>query len=68
MVGFSSLFPKQFSITNSEIKSAKAKEKEIATSNAKKTIAFKNVLYITSDIISITQMMRAKHVFKYWDR
>ena len=37
-----------------EIKSAKAIEKEIATSNSKKTIAFKNKWHITNDIISIT--------------
>ena len=35
-------------------KSAKAIEKEIATSNSKKTIAFKNKWHITNDIISIT--------------
>ena len=37
-----------------EIKSAKAIEKEIATSNSRKTIAFKNKWNITNDIITIT--------------
>ena len=37
-----------------EIKSAKAIEKEIATSKSKKTIAFKNKWHITYDKISIT--------------
>ena len=37
-----------------EIKSEKAIEKEISTSNSKKTIAFKNKRHITSDIISTT--------------
>ena len=37
-----------------EIKSAKAIEKEFATSNSKKTIAFKNKWHITNDITSIT--------------
>ena len=37
-----------------EIKSVKAIEKEIATSNSKNTIAFKNKWNITNDIISIT--------------
>ena len=37
-----------------EIKSVKAIEKEITTSNLKKTIAFKNKWHITNDIISIT--------------
>ena len=37
-----------------EIKSAKAIEKEIATSKSKKTIAFKNKWHITNDIILIT--------------
>ena len=37
-----------------EIKGAKVIEKEIATSNSKKTIAFKNKWHITNDIISIT--------------
>ena len=36
-----------------EIKSAKAIEKEIATSNSKKTIPFKNKCHITNYIISI---------------
>ena len=36
-----------------EIKSAKAIEKEIATSNSKKTIDFKNKCHITNGIISI---------------
>ena len=35
------------------IKSAPAIEKKIATSNSKKTIAFKNKWHITNDIISI---------------
>ena len=43
-----------------EIKSAKAIEKEIGTSNSKKTIAFKNKWHITSDIISITWMNACK--------
>ena len=37
-----------------EIKSVKAIQKEIATSNSKKTIAFKNKWHITNDKISIT--------------
>ena len=37
-----------------EIKTVKAIEKEIATINSKKTIAFKNKWHITSDTISIT--------------
>ena len=47
---------KQFiHITNliAEIKSAKAMEKEIVTSNSRKTIAFKNKWHIKNDIISI---------------
>ena len=51
-----------------EIKSAKAIEKEIARSNSKKTIVFKNKWHITNEIISITYMMREKHVFKHWNR
>ena len=35
-------------------------EKEIATINSKKTIAFKNKWHITNDIISITQMNACK--------
>ena len=48
---------KQFiHITNllAEIKSAKAMEKEIATSNSRKTVGFKNKWHIINDIISIT--------------
>ena len=48
-----------------EIKLANAIEKEIATSNSKKTIAFKSKQHITNDKISITNTMRAKHVFKH---
>ena len=51
-----------------DIKSAKAIEKEIARSNSKKTIVFKNKWHITNEIISITYMMREKHVFKHWNR
>ena len=36
-----------------EIKSAKAIERDIATSNSKKTIAFKNKWLITNDIFTI---------------
>ena len=48
---------KQFIHINSliaEIKSAKAIEKQIATSNSRKTIAFKNKWNITNDIITRT--------------
>ena len=48
---------KQFIHINTHIagtKSAKAIEKEIATSNSKKTIPFKSKWHITNDIISIT--------------
>ena len=51
-----------------EIKSAIGIEKEIATSNSKKTIAFINNCHVTNDRISITYMMRAKRVFKHWKR
>ena len=37
-----------------EIKSANAIEKEIATSNSKNTITFKNKWHMTNDIMSIT--------------
>ena len=48
---------KQFIYINNlitEIRSAKAIEKEIAASNSKKTIAFKNKWHVTNNIISIT--------------